>query len=203
MKKSPVVARAPPARSDPGQRLHFRRDGRADARPGRGAGQKPEPLLRSHAAGMDREGHVSAGGQDRRGRPLDRRRPDRASNIPTSRLVTSCQGLSAGRTSRDGPEGPAHQGAPGMPLALAMSTLGMTGITAYFGMLDVGRPVEGETVVVSGAAGATGSVVGQIAKIKGCRAIGIAGGADKCRWLVDEPASTRRSTTSRRTFRRG
>ena len=67
-----------------------------------------------------------------------------------------------------------------------MSVLGMTGMTAYFGLLDVGRPVAGETVVVSGAAGATGSVVGQIAKIKGCRAIGIAGGAEKCRWLTEE-----------------
>jgi hypothetical protein len=74
----------------------------------------------------------------------------------------------------------------GAPLELAMGVLGMTGITAYFGLLDVGRPVAGETVVVSGAAGATGSVVGQIAKIKGCRAIGIAGGPEKCRWLTDE-----------------
>ena len=72
------------------------------------------------------------------------------------------------------------------PLELAMSVLGLTGRTAYFGLIDVGRPVAGETVVVSGAAGATGSVVGQIAKIKGCRAIGIAGGAEKCRWLTEE-----------------
>ena len=67
-----------------------------------------------------------------------------------------------------------------------MGALGMNGVTAYFGLLDVGRPAAGETVVVSGAAGATGSVVGQIAKIKGCRAIGIAGGAEKCHWLTDE-----------------
>ena len=72
------------------------------------------------------------------------------------------------------------------PLELAMSVFGLTGITAYFGLLEVGRPVEGETVVVSGAAGATGSVVGQIAKIKGCRVIGIAGGAEKCRWLTGD-----------------
>lgn len=75
---------------------------------------------------------------------------------------------------------------PGVPVPLALSALGMTGLTAYFGLLDVGKPVAGETVVVSGAAGATGSVVGQIARIKGCRAIGIAGGKDKCDWLVRE-----------------
>ena len=75
---------------------------------------------------------------------------------------------------------------PGAPLELAMSALGMNGVTAYFGLIDVGRPVAGETVVVSGAAGATGSVVGQIAKIKGCRVIGVAGGKEKCRWLTDE-----------------
>jgi NADPH-dependent curcumin reductase CurA len=73
---------------------------------------------------------------------------------------------------------------PGVPIPLAMSALGLTGITAYFGLLDVGRPSAGETVVVSGAAGATGSAVGQIARIKGCRAVGIAGGKDKCDWLV-------------------
>jgi hypothetical protein len=75
---------------------------------------------------------------------------------------------------------------PGIPLTAALSTLGMTGLTAYFGLLDVGRPKEGETVVVSGAAGATGMVVGQIAKIKGCRAVGIAGGPSKCAWLTGE-----------------
>lgn len=75
---------------------------------------------------------------------------------------------------------------PGVPIPLAMSALGMTGITAYFGLLDVGRPKAGETVVVSGAAGATGSIVGQIARIKGCRTVGIAGGKAKCDWLVGE-----------------
>lgn len=75
---------------------------------------------------------------------------------------------------------------PGVPIELAMGTLGLTGLTAYFGLLDVGKPQPGETVVVSGAAGATGSVVAQIAKIKGCRAIGIAGGKEKCDWLVKD-----------------
>lgn len=74
----------------------------------------------------------------------------------------------------------------GVPIETAMSALGLTGLTAYFGLLEVGRPQPGETVVVSGAAGATGSVVGQIAKIKGCRAVGIAGGAEKCRRLVSD-----------------
>lgn len=72
------------------------------------------------------------------------------------------------------------------PLPAYLGTLGMTGMTAYFGLLDIGKPKPGETVVVSGAAGATGSVAGQIAKLEGCRAVGIAGGADKCRHVVEE-----------------
>ena len=67
----------------------------------------------------------------------------------------------------------------------ALGVLGMNANTAYFGLLDIGRPEMGETVVVSGAAGATGLPVGQIAKIKGCRAVGIAGGPEKCRWLTE------------------
>jgi len=74
----------------------------------------------------------------------------------------------------------------GIPIPIAMSALGVTGLTAYFGLLEIGRPEAGETVVVSAAAGATGSVVGQIARLKGCRTVGIAGGPDKCRWLVEE-----------------
>jgi NADPH-dependent curcumin reductase CurA len=67
-----------------------------------------------------------------------------------------------------------------------LGALGMPGMTAYFGLLDVGKPKAGETVVVSGAAGAVGTVVGQIAKIKGCRVVGIAGGRDKCSFLTGE-----------------
>jgi NADPH-dependent curcumin reductase len=67
-----------------------------------------------------------------------------------------------------------------------LGALGMTGLTAYFALLDVGRPKPGDVVVVSGAAGAVGSVAGQIAKIKGCRVIGIAGGPEKCRAVVEE-----------------
>ncbi|MDP1979598.1 NADP-dependent oxidoreductase [Undibacterium sp.] len=72
------------------------------------------------------------------------------------------------------------------PLPLYLSTLGMPGMTAYFGLLEVGQPKEGDTVVISGAAGAVGTIVGQIAKIKGARVVGIAGGADKVRYLVEE-----------------
>ena len=67
-----------------------------------------------------------------------------------------------------------------------IGTLGMPGMTAYFGILEVGQIKEGETVLVSGAAGAVGSVVGQIAKIKGCKVVGIAGGPEKCKYLVEE-----------------
>jgi len=73
-----------------------------------------------------------------------------------------------------------------IPITSPLSVFGITGLTAYFGLLDVGKPKEGDTVVVSGAAGATGSVAGQIAKIKGCKVIGTAGGEDKCNWLMNE-----------------
>jgi NADPH-dependent curcumin reductase CurA len=72
------------------------------------------------------------------------------------------------------------------PLPTFLNVLGMTGMTAYFGLLETGQPQPGDTVVVSAAAGAVGSVVGQIAKIKGCRAVGIAGGASKCGCLVSD-----------------
>ena len=75
---------------------------------------------------------------------------------------------------------------PGVPLTLPLGALGITGLTAYFGLLDLGEPKEGETVVISGAAGATGSVAGQIAKLQGCRVIGIAGGPKKCAWLTEQ-----------------
>src|SRR5208282_1969779 len=72
------------------------------------------------------------------------------------------------------------------PLPKYLSVLGMTGMTAYFGLLDTGQPKPGEMVVVSAAAGAVGAVVGQIAKIKNCHVVGIAGGAEKCRYIVNE-----------------
>ncbi len=74
---------------------------------------------------------------------------------------------------------------PGVSMPAVLGVLGTTGLTAYFGLLDLGKPKSGETVLVSGAAGATGSVAAQIAKLEGCRVVGIAGGPEKCSWLTD------------------
>ena len=74
----------------------------------------------------------------------------------------------------------------GVPPTMPLGVLGITSLTAYFGLKEIGKPEPGQTVVVSGAAGATGSVAGQLAKRWGCRVIGIAGGPEKCRWLTEE-----------------
>ncbi len=81
------------------------------------------------------------------------------------------------------------QKVPSIPFVsdtLFLSLLGLTGLTAYFGMMDIAKPKKGETLVVSAAAGATGNVAGQIGKLHGCRVVGIAGGQEKCAWLTDE-----------------
>jgi NADPH-dependent curcumin reductase CurA len=72
------------------------------------------------------------------------------------------------------------------PLPVYLGALGMPGVTAYFGLLDIGKPKAGDTVVVSGAAGAVGGLVGQIAKLEDCRVVGIAGGPEKCRHVVED-----------------
>ena len=84
------------------------------------------------------------------------------------------------------PGGICNQIPPGFPMSAILSSMGLTGVTGYFGLLDIGQPKAGETLVVSAAAGAVGSIVGQIGKIKGCRVIGIAGSDEKCRWIVDD-----------------
>jgi NADPH-dependent curcumin reductase CurA len=86
----------------------------------------------------------------------------------------------------DGKAIPLNKVPAGVEPPAAINVLGLTGLTAYFGMLDIGKPKAGDTVLVSGAAGATGSVAGQLARIAGARVIGIAGGKDKCDWLVSE-----------------
>lgn len=109
----------------------------------------------------------------------------RSSNYREGDLVFGMMQWSDYFVARAGPDGmmtvPRQD-----PITAYLSVLGVTGLTAYFGLLDVGRPKEGETVVVSGAAGAVGSVAGQIAKIIGCRVVGIAGGPEKCAWLTEE-----------------
>lgn len=112
-----------------------------------------------------------------------------ASNDPNFQRGQLLQGLFGWQdyaAVRQGGEFPILPVPEGVSIEVAMSALGNTGITAYFGLLDVGRARAGETVVVSGAAGATGSMAAQIAKILGCRVIGIAGGEDKCRYLEQE-----------------
>ena len=75
---------------------------------------------------------------------------------------------------------------PGVPLTAWMGPVGATGMTAYFGLMDIAKPKAGETIVVSAAAGAVGSMVGQIGKLQGCRVVGIAGSDDKCKWLTEK-----------------
>lgn len=86
----------------------------------------------------------------------------------------------------DDREAALHKVDPALPLPKYLNALGMPGMTAYFGLLDIGQPKPGETVVVSGAAGAVGQTVGQVAKHKGCRVVGIAGGKAKCDFVVNE-----------------
>ncbi|HYA96483.1 MAG TPA: NADP-dependent oxidoreductase [Methylomirabilota bacterium] len=89
----------------------------------------------------------------------------------------------------DGQEKRPFQKVPSIPFvsdSAFLGVLGLNGLTAYFGMMDIAKPQKGETLVVSAAAGATGSIVGQIGKIHGCRVVGIAGGEEKCRWLLDD-----------------
>jgi NADPH-dependent curcumin reductase len=116
------------------------------------------------------------------GQVVESRRPDYA----PGELVQGTFGWQDYAVTDGGGIVPMRKLPPGMPPNLALSLFGITGLTAYFGVLDIGQVKEGETFVVSGAAGATGSIAGQIAKLKGCRVVGIAGSKLKCDWLLDE-----------------
>ena len=106
-------------------------------------------------------------------------------DYPVSTMVSGAFGMQD-YTVSDGRNPPFRAFPQPVDPELALGVLGGTGMTAYFGLLDLGQPKAGDVVVVSGAAGATGSIAGQIAKIHGTRVIGIAGTDDKCRWLTDE-----------------
>ena len=106
-------------------------------------------------------------------------------DLPLGALVAGSLGMQDYNVT-DGKTLPVRVYPAGTDPIAALGVLGGTGMTAYFGLLDLGEPKPGQTVVVSGAAGATGSVAGQIARIKGCRVIGLAGSAAKCAWLTDE-----------------
>ncbi len=107
------------------------------------------------------------------------------SKFPVGALVSGTLGMQTHCVS-DGVNPPLRVFDGDVDPVAALGVLGGTGMTAYFGMLDIGQPKVGDMVVVSGAAGATGSIAGQIAKIKGCKVVGIAGGPEKCAWLTDE-----------------
>jgi NADPH-dependent curcumin reductase len=104
---------------------------------------------------------------------------------PIGSFVTGSFGVQEYFVAKDG-KGLTKADTQISPLSKWLSVLGMTGMTAYFGLLDVGQPKEGDVVVVSGGAGAVGAIVGQIAKIKGCKVIGIAGGEDKAAYMLNE-----------------
>jgi len=105
--------------------------------------------------------------------------------FPAGTLVSGPLGWQRYVTS-DGRTIPLRKIPDGVHPTTALNVLGITGLTAYFGMLDIGRPQAGDTVVVSAAAGATGSIAGQLARIAGARVVGIAGGREKCDWLLSE-----------------
>jgi NADPH-dependent curcumin reductase CurA len=106
-------------------------------------------------------------------------------DFPVGTHVTGMMGWRRYLTS-DGRSVPLRKLPEGVSPAAALNVLGLTGLTAYFGMLDIGKPEAGNTVLVSGAAGATGSIAGQLARIAGARVVGIAGGKEKCNWLTGE-----------------
>jgi NADPH-dependent curcumin reductase CurA len=115
-------------------------------------------------------------------RVVESRHPD----YSPGELVTGVFGWQDYALSDGGGAIPVSKVPEGVPPTMPLSVLGITSLTAYFGLKEIAKPKEGQTVAVSGAAGATGSVTGQLAKFWGCKVIGIAGGSEKCSWLTDE-----------------
>jgi len=116
------------------------------------------------------------------GRVVESRNPD----YGPSELVVGIFNWQDYATSKGGGAIPVTKVPDGVPATMPLGVLGITSLTAYFGLKEIAKPEPGETVVISGAAGATGSVAGQLAKIWGCRVVGIAGGQEKCEWLTGE-----------------
>ena len=112
----------------------------------------------------------------------------RAEGFAPGDIVTGMLGWQLYQTAKADPRNPVaiRKVDPRVPATTALGVLGMPGLTAYFGLLDIGQPKEGETVVVSGAAGAVGSIVCQIAKLKNCRVVGVAGSDEKCEYVTRE-----------------
>jgi len=125
-------------------------------------------------------GEVMRGGTV--GRIVESRHP----GFDQGELVLGAFGWQDYAVSDGGGMMPVNKVPDGVPPTMPLGVLGLTSLTAYFGLKEIGQPKEGDTVVISGAAGATGSVAGQLAKHWGCRAIGIAGGSEKSEWLTKE-----------------
>ena len=125
-------------------------------------------------------GEVMRGGTV--GRVVESRHP----GFDQGELVLGAFGWQDYAVSDGGGMMPVNKVPDGVPPTMPLGVLGLTSLTAYFGLKEIGQPKEGDTVVISGAAGATGSVAGQLAKHWGCRAIGIAGGSEKSEWLTKE-----------------
>jgi NADPH-dependent curcumin reductase CurA len=116
------------------------------------------------------------------GRVIESRHPDYA----PGELVLGVFGWQDYAVSDGGGPIPVSKVPEGVPATMPLGVLGITSLTAYFGLKEIAKPKAGETVAVSGAAGATGSVTGQLAKLWGCKVVGIAGGPEKCEWLTSE-----------------
>jgi len=145
-----------------------------------------DPAMRTWMSGLDTYVPGIRVGQVMRGMGVGQVVASRHSRFPVGAFVLGGFGWQEVAKSDGGGRVRPRVLPPGLPITLPLGVLGVTGLTGYFGMLEVGRPEPGQMVVVSGAAGATGSIAGQVAKLQVCQVVGIAGGPRKCGWLVEE-----------------